>query len=163
MFRILSLLAIFAIAPGCAWLTDYQYEPAGKSASAKPATPAPAPEPVATAAPGPAPIANTLNNDDVYLIEHEGRLHVFDDVVDQGVVARFLGCHEAVTVRVLLDFLERVARVTNQNFVETLFHSPEFVGMDQYVFRSALHAGQRLVNHYPGVGQRVAFASGASG
>lgn len=75
MLRIITLLAALAMASGCAWLTDYQYQPPGSDK----------PEPVAKAQPAPAAAGpdmaegNTVNNDDVYLIEHEGRLYVFDD------------------------------------------------------------------------------------
>lgn len=63
---------------GCAWLTDYQYVPPGENKpeptvsrqESKPAMSAPLVETSKVAA---------VNNDDVYLVEHEGRLYVFDD------------------------------------------------------------------------------------
>lgn len=77
MLRIIPLLAALAMASGCAWLTDYQYQPPG---SDKPETVAKAQPAPASAEPEPEqPASNGPNNDDVYLIEHEGRLYVFDD------------------------------------------------------------------------------------
>lgn len=78
MTRVFALLAVMATAPGCAWLTDYKYEPPGKTPETKSA-PAPA-ELASKPAPQPEPVVEeSLNNEDVYLVEHEGRLYVFDD------------------------------------------------------------------------------------
>ncbi|MDX1497495.1 MAG: hypothetical protein R3352_08070 [Salinisphaeraceae bacterium] len=79
MTRILSLLAVLALAPGCAWLTDYKYEEPGKKAPAKAESKSEAAPLAAASMPEPAPAESTLNNEDIYLIEHEGRLYVFDD------------------------------------------------------------------------------------
>lgn len=78
MFRLIFLSMVLSLSAGCAWLTDYQYQPAGEAPvkAAPVAQAAPAPAPVVTAAPVAEP---SINNDDVYLIEHEGRYYVFDD------------------------------------------------------------------------------------
>lgn len=76
MLRFMILMAVLAIVSGCAWLTDYQYQPPAE----KQAAPAAKPEPAAAVAAEPAKTSsNSLNNEDVYLAEHEGRLYVFDD------------------------------------------------------------------------------------
>ncbi len=75
-------VAAIAIATmsGCAWLTDYQYVPPGTASQAKPAVAAPKPEPAAIRMAEEKAAVPAVNNDDIYLIEHEGRLYVFDDV-----------------------------------------------------------------------------------
>lgn len=71
--KLLTLGVALTVASGCAWLTDYKYVPPGEQTGepvAKAQKPAVAEKPAAVA---------VVNNDDIYLIEHEGRLYVFDD------------------------------------------------------------------------------------
>ena len=79
MFRLIALSIVLSLSAGCAWLTDYQYQPVSEAPAkvvpvAK-ADPVPAPESVSA----PVSAVPSINNDDVYLIEHEGRYYVFDD------------------------------------------------------------------------------------
>ena len=75
-FKALAIAMVAVSFTGCAWLTDYQYVPPGEEAKAAPAE---KPAKLAVKEAEPAPAAPAVNNDDVYLIEHEGRLYVFDD------------------------------------------------------------------------------------
>lgn len=75
--KLLVAGAAISILSGCAWLTDYKYVPPGQAAAKAESKPAKAPEKLA--APAPVTAAPAVNNDDVYLVEHEGRLYVFDD------------------------------------------------------------------------------------
>lgn len=83
--KVLALLAVATAMPGCAWLTDYQYVPPGESAQK--GAPDNSPRQLATAKREKPANSQTVNNDDIYLIEHEGRLYVFDD---EQVYANFM-------------------------------------------------------------------------
>ncbi|GEM_PF-496674 len=89
--KVAALLAVVTVMPGCAWLTDYKYVPPGqeKASQSKAVS---KPQPLAEK-----PMAPAVNNDDVYLVEHENRLYVFDD---EQVYASFME-HEETPYRLV--------------------------------------------------------------
>ena len=74
-----------------------------------------------------------------------------------------VGVHEAIAIGILFDLIERLSGVLEQDGVEPVLDFPELGGMDHDVFGAAFHAGRRLMDHDPRVGQGVAFAGRPGG
>ena len=83
-----------------------------------------------------------------------------DHLVDDSVLAGFLGCEPAVAVAVGLDRLHRLAGVLGYAFLELLLRVGHLLGLDCDHGGVALDPAEGLVHHDPGVGQGVALAGG---
>ncbi len=84
-----------------------------------------------------------------------------DHLVNDSVLAGFVGGEPAVAVAVSLDGLHRLAGVLGDPLLEHLLGVGHLLGLDGDVGGLAPDAAQRLVHHDPGVGQGVALAGGA--
>ena len=87
---------------------------------------------------------------------------MFQDIVNQPIFLSFVGHHKLVTIGVSLDLFQTAASMFPSDLVQTLFDPDDFLRVDFQIDGGPLHAGQRLMNHDPAVGQRVAF-TGSTG
>src|SRR5712692_1688425 len=89
---------------------------------------------------------------------------LFNDLVDDAVVFRFLGRHDVVALDVALDFFELLAAVPGDQAVDDRAHSQDFASVDVDVRSlSGKPAHPRLVDQDAGVGQGEALLGGAGG
>src|SRR3954467_7194600 len=93
--------------------------------------------------------------DRVAVVGHGGLAH---HVVDEPVLECLLRGEPAVAVGVLLDLLDRLARVPRLRVVELGLRAAEQAGLDGDARRGTPDAGRRLVHHDPRVRQGVALA-----
>src|SRR5690348_1725410 len=99
-------------------------------------------------------------------IDVSGRLHrlvgaTLEHRVDQAVVFRLGGTHEAIALHVAGDLFDGLAGVLGVDLVEPPAEVQDLPGMDFDVGGLALGAAGGLVDHDPRVRQRVALALGA--
>src|SRR5512139_389423 len=84
-----------------------------------------------------------------------------EHVVDEAVVLRGRRLEDVVAVGVLLDRLERLARVESEDLVQPLLHTNEVAGVDLDVRGLPLEAiGERLVDEDSRVRKRGALSLG---
>ena len=81
--------------------------------------------------------------------------------IDQSVVPGFFRRHEVVSVRVLFDLIQRLARVLIHQFIHPSLGADDFLGMDFEFDRGPLHPCERLVDHDAAVGKRESLALGS--
>src|SRR5688500_9437763 len=60
----------------------------------------------------------------------KGQAPLLENPVDEAVLNGFFPVHEAVTVRILLDTLDALARVFGQNLIEAITGLEHLLGMD---------------------------------
>lgn len=89
--------------------------------------------------------------------------HAADHAIDQIVLARFVGAHEAIAIGIFLDLFQRVAGVGDHDVVHLAFDAAQFFDMNLDLVCGSLHASQRLVDHDSCVGQCESFSFRASG
>src|SRR4029450_3010399 len=76
-----------------------------------------------------------------------------NNVINNTVFLALVGSHDVVPFRIVLDTLERLARMLSQDLVQPLTGSEQFPGVDIDVGRLPPQAlDPRLVDQDPGVG-----------
>src|SRR5690606_29293242 len=85
--------------------------------------------------------------------------HLIYNAICLGII----GAHEIVTVGILLQALQRLARVVRQQLVQAALDLEDLAGVDLDIRGLSLEAAERLVNHDARVRQRVALALDTSG
>src|SRR6185437_11976591 len=80
------------------------------------------------------------------------------DRVDDAIVLRLVGTHEPVALGVSSHFLEWLARVASENLVVQRNERLPLLHLDDRVLGGAAEPARTLVDHDPGVRQRIALA-----
>ena len=89
---------------------------------------------------------------------HFRQLIAGEDVVDEAIVFRHLGCHEIIAFGVVFDGFEGLSAVLGKDAVQFFAQAEDFSRMDLDLGRLSLYAAQRLVDHDIRMRKGVAFA-----
>src|SRR5690606_36597325 len=87
----------------------------------------------------------------------------FQDLIHEPLFPGLFGALEVVALGVGGDGFDRLAGVPGQDLVQPLLQRQDLPRMDIDVRRLALEPTERLVDHHPRIGQRVALAGRARG
>src|SRR5262245_28017958 len=89
-------------------------------------------------------------------------LVVRNDVIDQSIVLRLFGRHEAIAVHILLDRLDGLSGVLGVKPVQLPAREQDLLRLERDIGGGALLASGGLVHHYPRVWQcgTLPFAAG---
>mmetsp|Transcript_10790 Transcript_10790/g.24526 ORF Transcript_10790/g.24526 Transcript_10790/m.24526 type:complete len:287 (-) Transcript_10790:3-863(-) len=88
----------------------------------------------------------------------EVRLLGLDNLIDDAILLRLLGCHEEVAISVLLDLVERLTGRVRHVAVEEGLDEEDLLCLDLNVCSLTLGSSERLMDHDTGIGQRLPLA-----
>lgn len=94
---------------------------------------------------------------------HFRQLIAGEDVVDEAIVFRHLGCHEIIAFGVVFDGFEGLSAVLGKDAVQFFAQAEDLSRMDLDLGRLSLYAAQRLVDHDIRMREGIAFALRTSG
>lgn len=89
---------------------------------------------------------------------HFRQLIAGEDVVDEAIVFRHLGCHEIIAFGVVFDGFEGLSAVLGKDAVQFFAQAEDLSRMDLDLGRLSLYAAQRLMDHDIRMREGIAFA-----
>lgn len=89
---------------------------------------------------------------------HFRQLIASEDMVDETIVLRHLGCHEIVAFGVVFDGFKGLSAVLGKDAVQFFAQAEDLSRMDLDLGRLSLYAAQRLVDHDIRMREGIAFA-----
>ena len=89
---------------------------------------------------------------------HFRQLIAGEDVVDEAIVLRHLGCHEIIAFGVVFDGFEGLSAMLGKDAVQFFAQAEDFSRMDLDLGRLSLYAAKRLVDHDIRMREGIAFA-----
>lgn len=89
---------------------------------------------------------------------HFRQLIAGEDMVDEAIVLRHLGCHEIIAFGVVFDGFKGLSAVLGKDAVQFFAQAEDLSRMDLDLGRLSLYAAQRLVDHHIRMREGIAFA-----